>query len=327
MTYLLRHLQVLFDTLGRMWKAPLPTLMTLTMLGIAMALPLVLHKVADSLAGAAGQWRDKPRISLFLKAPASPQASGQADGQNAPANAQVNTQAADQEAIEFGRQLLQIPAIDDIEYISPQAAITEFKRVSGFGAALDNLPENPLPPLLVVYPDPTLEIVQMELLVAKLSALAQVDSASFDQLWLQRLAAILALFKRGVAVLSVLMAVGVILIISNTVRLGIVNRRDEIEIIDQVGGTRAFIRRPFLYFGALQGLFGALFASAIGNLGLYLLGAPVAALAALYESSFRVEWFGLRPTIGVALAAAFLGWLAARATVDWRLHRLRPTAV
>ena len=305
MTYLLRHLQVLFDTLGRMCKTPLPTLMTLTMLGIAMALPLVLHKVVDSLAGAAGEWHHRPQVSLFLNiAPGDPD--------------------MDQKAVAFGRRLLQIPAIDDIRYVPPGEAIAEFKRVSGFGAALDNLPENPLPPLLVVYPDPAQDSAQIEQLVAQLAAREEVENASFDQLWLQRLSAILELFRRGVAVLSALMAVGVILIISNTVRLGIAGRADEIEIIDQVGGTRAFIRRPFLYFGALQGLFGALFACAIGNAGLYLLGKPVATLAGLYESSFRVEWLGLPVSAGVVLGAAFLGWLAARATVDLRLRRSAP---
>ena len=300
MTWLLRHLQVLFDTLGRMWNTPLPTLMTLTMLGIAMALPLVLHTAVNSLAGAAGQWHHRPQISLFLNIPA-------------------DDRAMDDAAVEFGQRLLQIPAIEDIEYISPGEAITEFKRVSGFGAALDNLPENPLPPLLVVYPDPAQEVAQIEQLVAQLAALEEVDGANFDHLWLQRLSAILVLFKRAVAVLAVLMAVGVVLIISNTVRLGIAGRADEIEIIDQVGGTRAFIRRPFLYFGALQGLFGALFACAIGNVGLYLLGKPVATLAALYDSSFRIEWPGFSLSTGVVLCAALLGWLAARVTVDWRL--------
>lgn len=305
MTYLLRHLQVLFDTLGRMWKTPLPTLMTVTMLGIAMALPLVLHKVVDSLAGAAGQWSHRPQVSLFLSIP--------------PGDREM-----DDKAVEFGRRLLQIPAIDDIQYIPPGEAMDEFKRVSGFGAALDDLPENPLPPLLVVYPDPAQEIAKIQQLVAQLAAREEVESASFDQLWLRRLSAILALFKRGVAVLSALMAVGVILIISNTIRLGIAGRADEIEIIDQVGGTRAFIRRPFLYFGALQGLFSALFACAIGNAGLYLLGKPMATLAALYESNFSIEWLDAPLSAGVVLCAALLGWLAARVTVDWRLRQVAP---
>ncbi len=306
MTYLLRHLQVLFDTLGRMWKAPLPTLMTLTMLGIAMALPLVLYKIVDSLAEVAGQWHERPRISLFLNF--------------------ANDRNMDERAIAFARNLLQMPAIDDIEYISPSAALAEFKRVSGFGLAMDNLPENPLPPLLAVYPYPTQERAQLEQLFAQLAAMPEVASASLDQAWLQRLAAILALFKRGVWMLSVLMAVGVMLIISNTVRLGVVNRSDEIEIIDQIGGPRAFIRRPFLYFGALHGLFGALFAAVIGHAGLYLLGKPIATLAALYDSSFKIGWFDSTAIAAVALSAAALGWVAARITVDWRLHRLIPVA-
>ena len=303
MTRLLRHLQVLFDTLGRMYKTPLPTLMTLMMLGIAMALPLVLHKVVDSVAAAAAQWQHRPQISLFL---------------NPPPNAKTNGEM-DAAAIEFGRRLLRIPAIEDIDYISPSDALADFKRVSGFGAALDNLPENPLPPLLVVFPDPTQSLAQIETLVSQLSGYDEVESAGFDQLWLQRLRAILDLFKRGVAVLSALMAVGVVLIISNTVRLGIAARIDEIDIIDQVGGTRAFIRRPFLYFGALQGLFGALLGCVIANIGLFLLGRPVARLAALYGGEFSIQWLDLSLIGGLLGVAAVLGWAAAHITVDWRL--------
>lgn len=311
MNYLIRHLQVLFGTCGRMCKAPLPTLMTLIMLGIAIALPLMLYKIVDSLAEVAAQWRERPRISLFLNL----------------ADANLNSQQIDEYAIEFARRLLQIPAIDDIEYISPSAALTEFKRVSGFGAALEHLPENPLPPLLVVYPHPTQEFAYLQQLFAQLSAMAEVDSASLDQAWVQRLTAILALFERGVLMLSLLMAVGVMLIIGNTVRLGVVNRSDEIEIIDQLGGTRAFIRRPFLYLGVLQGMFGALCAAVIGNLGLYLLGKPVATLAALYDSSFNLGGFGVVPIATVVLLAAVLGGLSARITVGWRLYRLIPVAV
>ncbi len=302
MTHLLRHLQVLFDTLGRMWKTPLPMLATLGMLGIAMALPLMLHKLVDNLAAAAQQLHDRPRISLFL--------ATDADGA-----------AADQQAIDFGRELLRIPAIDDIEYISPSAAIDEFTRLSGFGDALDNLPENPLPPLLVVYPAATDDIEKMEVLAAQLAARDEVDGAIFDQQWLRRLAAILALFQRGVTVLAALMMLGVILIISNTVRLGIASRFREIEIIDQVGGSRAFIRRPFLYFGVLQGGFGALLACAIGNFGLWLLGKPTATLAALYGSDFRIDGLDIASTATITAAAAALGWAVARITVDWRLKQ------
>ncbi|MGI9311261.1 MAG: permease-like cell division protein FtsX [bacterium] len=304
MTYLLRHLQVLFDTLGRMWRTPLPTLMTLAMLGIAMALPLVLHQLVGSLAEAAGSWRDAPRISLFLDLGADARSADETDAL----------------ARAFARELLRQPAIDDIEYIAPRDALAEFKRVSGFGAALDHLPGNPLPPLLVVHPDPSQEVAQIERLVARLAARPEVDSASFDQLWLRRLGSILALLERGVLVFAALMALAVVLIIGNSVRLGVVARADEIEIIDQVGGSRAFIRRPFLYFGAMHGLLGALLACVIGGVGLHLLGQPAATLAALYQSDFRIAPLGVSAFATLALAAASLGVAVAWVTVELRLR-------
>ena len=139
----------------------------------------------------------------------------------------------------------------------------------------------------MVYPAATDDIEKMEVLAAQLAARDEVDGAIFDQQWLRRLAAILALFQRGVTVLAALMMLGVILIISNTVRLGIASRFREIEIIDQVGGSRAFIRRPFLYFGVLQGGFGALLACAIGNFGLWLLGKPTATLGGAIRQRFQ----------------------------------------
>jgi len=131
--------------------------------------------------------------------------------------------------------------------------------------------------------------------------------------------------KRAVVVLALLMGAGILLVISNTVRLGITNRANEIEIIDQVGGTKSFIRRPFLYIGAIQCLFGALLAWLITSLTLFLLVKPVARLAELYQSSFVIGYVGIAVAATVALIVTVLGILAARVTVDRYLVRLRPS--
>jgi cell division transport system permease protein len=124
-------------------------------------------------------------------------------------------------------------------------------------------------------------------------------------------------------VLSILMATGVILIISNTVRLGIVNRSEEIEIIDQIGGTGAFIRRPFLYYGVLQGIAGALAAILIANSALLALSTPVERLAKLYDSNLRINWIEFDLLWVVLLTTAVLGWLAARVTAGNYLRKMR----
>ena len=309
-TALYRHYQVLIDTLGRMAATPVSSLVSVLVLGIAIALPLMLLKVSDSVAEISGQWQGKPKITLFLDSTVL------ATGEN-------TAEELDSRSIEFGHRLLQIPMIGDIEYVSPVEALVEFGESSGLGDLLSELPENPLPPVLVVHPEPDLADSDIEGLAEQLAGMQEIDTVSYDQLWLERLSAITVLLKSCVLVLAVLMAIGVVLIISNTIRTGIQDRRDEIEIVDQIGGTAAFIRRPFLYYGSLQGAAGAVLAIVFANLALFFLGRPVQQLAQLYDSSFRIEWLGFQQFWLVMLAASLLGWIAARITVDGYIRRLR----
>jgi cell division transport system permease protein len=305
-TLVLRHLQVLFDTLGRMAQNPLPTSMTIAVLGIAIALPLMLFKISESIGHISGQWQGNPRITIFLQFPESNDAT-----------------SIDVAALDFGRELLRNPGIRDIEYTSPEQALQEFRQSSGLGGMLDDLRENPLPPMLTVFPEVDLDNKQVEALIVRLSEHPEVHTISYDQLWLERLTAIIGLLRHAVMVLSILMAIGVILIISNTVRLGIVNRSEEIEIIDQIGGTSAFIQRPFLYYGVLQGIAGALAAILIANSALLVLSKPVERLAKLYDSNLRINWIEFELLWVVLLTTAVLGWVAARVTAGNYLRKLR----
>ncbi|NKB75977.1 MAG: FtsX-like permease family protein [Gammaproteobacteria bacterium] len=299
--YFLRHLQVLFDTLGRMIRSPLPTFMAIMVLSIAITLPLLLFKIAESLDSVETRWQGKPQISLFLT---------------------LSGPDVDNRSREFGQELLGFHGISDIEYISPIEALTEFKRTSEFGPILDRLPENPLPPLLVVFPNESLTNGVVEQMATQLSLRPEVDTVSYDGEWIQRFSGIITVFKQVLYVLAVLMGLGIVLIVSNTAHLEILSRRDEIEIVDQIGGTRMFIRRPFLYFGALQGVFGALLALILTNASLLVISYPVNTLASLYETDFKIQWVGFASTAAVVFAAGVLGWVAARVTIGNYLKRL-----
>ena len=301
--WLSRHLQVLFDTLGRLWKTPVSSTMTILVLAIAMTLPMVLFKIFDSLEAVTSDWVGSPRISVFLGR----------DG------AQLN-----QDPIEIGQRLLQNPMIEDVRYVSPEQGLEEFVEFDGFAEAIEALPENPLPPLLIVFPATGTDNAATKTLAKELENMPFVDTAVYDQQWVNRLAAIVDLFQRGVTVLAFLMGIGIVLVISNTVRLGIINRASEIEIIDQVGGTHAFIRRPFLYAGAIQCLLGSLLAWGLTNITLYMLARPVARLALLYESDFRIDWAGVGIASFVAVISVLLGLVASRFTVDRHLGSLTP---
>lgn len=302
--WLIRHLQVLFETLGRLWQTPVASLMTTLVIAIAIALPLVLYQIVVSVDRLSVGWQAAPQISVFLK---------------------TETTEGPVDPIQSGQILLQNPMVEDVQYISPEEGLLTFSEMSGFQAAIEALPENPLPPLLVVFPATGNDNVASNELADQLAGLTFVDTAVYDQQWIYRLTAMVNVVKRAVVVLALLMGAGILLVISNTVRLGITNRAGEIEVIDQVGGTKTFIRRPFLYIGAIQCLFGALLAWLITSLTLFLLVKPVADLAELYQSAFVIGYVGPTVVALVTFSVTVLGLFAARVTVDRYLVRLRPS--
>ncbi len=301
--YLLRHLQVFFYTLGQLTHTPLASLMTIAVIGITLALPSGLYVLLDNAQRVAAGWEGGAQVSLFLK---------------------ENT--TDQTAEQLASRLQRLPAVASVEYISRDAALAEFKRLSGFGDALNALESNPLPPVLVVRPAPAhSDPATLAALIKEFGNYGDVDIAQLDLQWVKRLHAMLRLAQRGIVLLGGLLAVAVLLIVGNTIRLAILNRKAEIEIIKLVGGTDAFIRRPFLYSGFLQSLFGAIAAWLLVNLGLGLLAGPIRQLANLYASSFGVQGMGLEATLVLLGSGGLLGWLASRIAVGRHLSAIEPS--
>jgi cell division transport system permease protein len=298
----LRHAQVLFATLGQLARAPFATLLTVAVIGITLALPAGLYVGLDNIEAVSAGWGRGAQVSVFLKSSTS-----------------------EQNATTLAQRLRRQPGIIKVDYISREAALAEFKRLSGFGDALDVLASNPLPPVLVVHPalayskaDP------LRTLVGRLRDEPGVDLVQVDLEWVQRLQAILDLAQRAVVLLATLLALAVVLIIGNTTRLAVLNRRTEIEIIKLIGGTAAFIRRPFLYAGLLQGLAGAVSAWALLSLGLALLSGPIQTLSGLYGSQFSVAGLGIRAALALIATGGLLGWLGARLAVGRHLRSIEP---
>ncbi len=299
MNYLLRHIQVLLTALGQMARAPLATLLTLTVIGITLALPSGLYVMLDNLERLSAGWDRGAQASLFLK--------------------RAVTEAGAQK---LAQQIRAMPSVATVDYISREAAFAEFKKQSGFGAALNALDNNPLPAVLVVRLSAGDNPAAVESLMATLAGLPGVDLAQLDIEWLRRLAALLQLAERAVIILAALLALAVLLIIGNTIRLAVVNRQTEIEIIQLVGGTPGFVRRPFLYSGLLQGLLGGLFAWLLVEVSLLLLSAPARELAGLYGSSFALTGLGVDQGLSLAVAGGLLGWLGSRLAVSWQLRQI-----
>jgi len=299
--WLLQHLQALVESLGRLARTPLATLITVAVLGIALALPAGLHLLLSNARQLGDTWQGAAQISLYLQQAV--------DGK---AGAALAERLGDHRDVAATR------------YISRGDALEEFRQLSGFGGALDALGENPLPAVVVVQPA-TVEPARLEALQAELQALPEVELAQLDLAWVQRLYSLMDLGRRAVLGLGALLALGVVLIIGNTIRMAIESRREEIIVIKLVGGTDGFARRPFLYTGFWFGVLGGLVAWLLERLTLWSLEGPVQRVALLYQSSFRLQGPGFDEAVLLLALAALLGLAGAWLAVGRHLRAIEPT--
>ena len=299
--YFIRHLQVLFYSLGQLARSPFASFMSLMVIGISLALPAGLYVSLDNMQQLSAGWGGNAQISVFLKSAVS---------QN--------------EVRKLADKLQGREQINKVQYITPEQALAEFKLHSGFGSALDALPGNPLPGVLIVEPGAENSAQQLAALVDELNTHRYVDMAQLDMQWVKRLQRILDIAQRGVSLLGLLLAIGVVLTTSNTIRLAILNRRQEIEIMKLIGATNAFIRRPFLYSGLFYGLFGAIIAWLLVTGGQLALSGPVGQLASLYGSSYVLSGLGGLASLALLGTGALLGWSGSRIAVGRHLAEIEP---
>ncbi|MCB1761665.1 MAG: permease-like cell division protein FtsX [Gammaproteobacteria bacterium] len=300
--WLIRHLQVALSSLGRLARTPFSSLMTIAVIGIALALPSGLHLMLSNIRTLSNSWDGAASISVYL----------------------VQT-ASDETAAELAKQLHTDPEISEVRVITRQQALTEFRQMSGFSGILSTLEENPLPAVLVVKPDQNLnDPGKAQNLATRLSALENVEFAQLDLQWVTRFHAITEIANRVVWVVASLLGLAVILIIVNTIRLEIQNRHAEIEISKLIGATDSFIRRPLLYSGAWYGLFGGLVSWLLVTLSLLLLSAPVSRLAGLYQSDFELAGIDFNIFILLLSSGALLGLAGSWIAVARHLHNIEP---
>jgi cell division transport system permease protein len=301
-TWLLRHAQMSLSSLGRLSRNPFSTLMTAAVIGISLALPSGLHLLVDNVRQLSSSWDGSTSISLFL-----------ADD------------VSDDQAETVRRQVAQRPDVAETRLINRADALDEFRRLSGFGQAVELLDHNPLPAVVLIKPvDSVLGADAVGRMADELQGYREIELAQVDLQWVERLGAITGTIERAVLILAVLLAGAVLLIVGNTVRLEIQSRHSEIEIVKLVGGTDAFIRRPFLYEGLWYGLLGALIALTLVLSALFLLDGPVQRLAGLYESSFSLNVLDPLSLFGVILGGPALGLAGAWLAVGRHLAQIQP---
>jgi cell division transport system permease protein len=291
--YFARHAQTLIGSLGRLVKQPFASFMTMGVIGIALALPLLGTLFLENARLATSNLNSAFDLSVYL------------DKKAGSARAQA-----------LVKQLKLRGDVAAVRLITAEQALAEFRSDSGFGKALDALTENPLPDTLVVTP--TLDASTphgTESLKAAIAAMSDVQAVQLDTEWVKRLHAMLQVLRSVVLLTGALLGVGIVLIVSNTIRLDILNRRAEIEVMKLVGASDGFARRPFLYSGIWYGLGGGVLALGLVVAAGAILAPPVEQLATLYGSGFRLQGLGF-PTaslvLGVAVLLAWAGsWLAA----------------
>ena len=303
-SYGTRHLQALFGALGRLARAPLATLLTLTVIGVALALPAGLALLVANLRGATGDLANAVDFTVHFK---------------------VDTAIERVQQVAKGAR--ERPDVESVTVTSADDALEEFKRASGFGDALAALEDNPLPHHLTVRPSrgssgPT----EVESLRRYFGAFPEVDIVQLDLDWVRRLHSLLDLLRRSLWVVMSVLGLGVLAVIGNTIRLEIQQRRQEIEVTKLVGGSNAFVRRPFLYTGIFYGLGGALLAALILAGGMAYLDQAVGELSAQYGSRFQLAGLGAEGLGVLAAAGAALGWLGALISTGRHLRQIEPRA-
>jgi cell division transport system permease protein len=288
------------NALQRMFASKLAGFLNILVIGIALSLPAGLYALLQNAQGLIAQFSGSPQISLFLNMGAT---TGDTD--------------------RLHKQLAQHPGIARIEFTPRAQALEQLKKSTGLADVIGSLNRNPLPDAFIVYPKQG-GAEALEALRNELAKLPGVEHAQLDSDWAYKLEALLEFGQLAVLILASLLSLALIAITFNTIRLQILTQRDEIEVARLIGATNGFIRRPFLYFGALQGLLGGIAAWLIVSAGLLLLNLPLGTLSRLYASQFGLHPLPVGDSLSLLLFSMYLGWLGAWLSVARHLAQIDP---
>jgi cell division transport system permease protein len=300
-TWLTRHVSTSIGSLGRLFRQPFASLMIVLVIAVTLAIPASLNLVVKNAQFVSSGWDNALDFSIYLRKDLS---ESDADGL-----AKLIQQRAD---------------VESVQLVTANDALAEFKVQSGFGEALDQLDENPLPHTLVVRPGATNTSQSLILLQEELGNLPEADLVQVDTEWVRRFHAILDMIKQAIVIGASLLGVAIIVIIGNTIRLDIQNRREEIEVTKLIGASNAFVRRPFLWSGFWYGLFGGLLALGLVQYGLFLLEQPAARLAGLYQSSISILSLDLRESLSILGIGVLLGLVGSWFAAARHMRRIEP---
>jgi len=298
--WLLAHFDTLRESLVRLARQPFATGLNVIVIGIALSLPVGFYLGIDNLQAFSRQLSSDPQVSIFMT---------------------MDAGQADVSAVE--RRLRAHPEVGRVDFIAREQALARLKRSAGLADVLADLERNPLPDAFVVTArnnDPA----TLEALREQAARWPKVEHVQLDAEWARRLDAALGVGRLLVTLLASLLALALVAVTFNTIRLQILTRRDEIEVSKLIGATNPFIRRPFLYLGALQGLAGGCAAWAVVTLAVVVLNVQLSELGTLYGTAFKLQPLDAADSAILLAFSAALGWLGAWLSVSRHLWQIEP---
>ena len=294
-TWFVQHLRCLTATLGKLARAPLGSLLNIIVIGIAVGLPVGFYVVIDNLQASSGRLAADPQISVFMALDAS--------------RAEVTQTEA---------RLKQNPRVQRYRFVPRDQALRELKQSSGLADVIDGLAQNPLPDAFIVNAADSAPQA-LDALRDEIKQWPRVDYAQLDATWARRLDATLRFGRWVVTILGGLLALALIAVTFNIIRLQVLTQREEVEVVKLIGATDSFIRRPFLYYGALLGAAGGAAAWLIVSGSVWLINHNLGELSHVYASLFQLNPLRLRDGLGLLLTASAMGWFGAWLSVGRHL--------
>lgn len=303
-SFFVSNLRQFIHALGEIWRDPIPSILTIAVLGVSLTLPATMHVIVKNAQVVEQHWQSAAEISLFL-----------------------NDNIPQPQLKSFVKQVELNAQVAAVKFITKQQALAEFEEASGFGDAIKYLSSNPLPNVLVVIPQQSSASARSaKMLLAELEQNREVKFGKLDIEWLQRLNAILDMIKEVMSSLTLLLFTSVILIVGNTIRLSIVSRKDEIEVLKLVGATNQFIHRPFLYTGLWYGFFGGLIAWITIEIMVFYLASTITKITHLYQSNFQLSSLSGQEMLILLAISMTLGLVGSYIVVRKQIKLIEPDA-
>ena len=299
--WLAHHWYAFVLALKRLAGAPIGNLLSIIVIGIAFSLPAGIYMLLGNLQAFSTQVSGAPQLSLFLE---------------------LDTNG--DEVAQIAARLKEHPQVASFEFIPRDSALEQLKQSNGLADLVDSLERNPLPDAFVINAR-SLSPAALEELHAELQKWPRIEHVQLDSAWAKRLDALINLGRLAVLMLAALLGFALVAVTFNTIRLQILTKRDEIEVSKLIGATNGFIRRPFLYFGAIQGMAGGMAAWLIISLGIHLIDDELRNLMRLYVVDFPLYHLSPEDSLTLLLLSACLGWVGAWLSVANHLWQIEPS--